>query len=1134
MTQKTRATITAEVTALINDNAVGDITPAELRGVLLDINDSAQNILTDGTGGGTGIENIVEDTTPQLGGSLDVNGNSIVSVSNGNIAITPNGTGKIILDGLSWPITDGTVNQVLRTDGAGQLSFVAQSGGGGGLTDVVLDTTPQLGGALDVNGNSIVSVSNGNIAITPNGTGRIILDGLNWPTSDGVNNYVLKTNGAGQLSWAAATSGSTNADAIFQNIFIASNTLGTADVHDELRAAIIAAAGETLYIPEGRYLIHSDVTGLAAGTDVNIVASPRAIFLNEYRTDNEARCIWQRNEGSAGPDTAILAIDNVIYFRTELTTRIRVADASQFAVNDIIHVHSQNGMLNSSLTEAGSEIRRIGQSGKIAEIDLKNNYIYLYGSLEYAPYMLTSPKIRKYPTTKFYWEGGVFQGKVPADVLNPVLNDQGFRRPAMEISGTANVHIKNVTFDTVYNQSIQLTSCPYSIVEGCRFKGTPNMRLPTEGTPVCTITGINRPAVVTQAGTTTINSKVITMATTTGMIVGMEVSGTGIVGNAYITDVSAGVSITITDNCTASGAITVTGYPAMEVTTNVVTGLASGNFVMFSGVGGMTQLNNKFYTLAGAPSGTTFTLIDYFGRAALNASGNVVYQTLSGRIFDAWTSGGIVQETSGGDTLTAYGVQLYAASCFSVVRDCHFQFLRHAVTSDGRGGNTYSAAQWFNYGHPCKVSVLNCVSFDAHGIPFDTHEEGINWQFINCHAVISNRGPYFQSSYDGTGFQDRATNTLYKNCTATGGTRGIRISKSDNIIPSTTRIMECTVTNNKTAEDETGIGLYIATEVAGGTRPTRVVINGLTIIGCGTGIEALSSGSNSTVGTALDITATGLMFFGTKVGMDIGAGVHFKATTQVGFDITASEYTGDHFVSRNRSQANATLTGGTKTSGSAVITGLTGATSYFPGHFVSGLGVPPLARIKSVDSASQITLDVPCFATGVSDIVIWRNSSCLLLGGVNVVQNHERVLRAIFGESDSNSTKYTYVPPNGVTIASVGTKLRTFANTDITAEIITVPAHTFIDMEAVRVKLLTGVLPTGVAENTTYFVNNLTSTTLSLHTTMAGARLNTGRVPAASAGAGTYTIQAIPNMQWRSTSLEPTTIGTYPEIFQYS
>jgi len=55
--------------------------------------------------------------------NLDVNGNSIVSSSNGNIAITPNGTGKVVLDGLSYPDSDGTNGQVIQTDGSGTLSF---------------------------------------------------------------------------------------------------------------------------------------------------------------------------------------------------------------------------------------------------------------------------------------------------------------------------------------------------------------------------------------------------------------------------------------------------------------------------------------------------------------------------------------------------------------------------------------------------------------------------------------------------------------------------------------------------------------------------------------------------------------------------------------------------------------------------------------------------------------------------------------------------------------------------------------------------------------------------------------------------------------------------------------------------
>lgn len=92
---------------------------------------------------------LVNDTTPQLGGDLDVNGQSIVSVSAGDIAITPDTTGNVIIDGLKHPQADGTSGQVLQTDGLGQLSFATV------LTDVVQDTTPQLGGTLDANGQLV-------------------------------------------------------------------------------------------------------------------------------------------------------------------------------------------------------------------------------------------------------------------------------------------------------------------------------------------------------------------------------------------------------------------------------------------------------------------------------------------------------------------------------------------------------------------------------------------------------------------------------------------------------------------------------------------------------------------------------------------------------------------------------------------------------------------------------------------------------------------------------------------------------------------------------------------------------------------------------------------------------------------
>jgi hypothetical protein len=46
-----------------------------------------------------------------------------------DLKLTPKGSGKIVLDGISFPNADGTANQVLTTDGSGVLSFATASTG---------------------------------------------------------------------------------------------------------------------------------------------------------------------------------------------------------------------------------------------------------------------------------------------------------------------------------------------------------------------------------------------------------------------------------------------------------------------------------------------------------------------------------------------------------------------------------------------------------------------------------------------------------------------------------------------------------------------------------------------------------------------------------------------------------------------------------------------------------------------------------------------------------------------------------------------------------------------------------------------------------------------------------------------
>jgi hypothetical protein len=134
----------------------------------------------------TGIASVAADTTPQLGGDLDVDGNAIVSTSNGNIAITPNGSGSVIIDGLSHPQADGNSGQVITTNGSGQLSFASVGSlAGAGISNVSDDTSPQLGGNLDLVTHSIVTTSNRDINLTPNGSGKVVVSSTGIEFSDG-------------------------------------------------------------------------------------------------------------------------------------------------------------------------------------------------------------------------------------------------------------------------------------------------------------------------------------------------------------------------------------------------------------------------------------------------------------------------------------------------------------------------------------------------------------------------------------------------------------------------------------------------------------------------------------------------------------------------------------------------------------------------------------------------------------------------------------------------------------------------------------------------------------------------------------------------------------------------------------
>ena len=173
---------------------------------------------------------VAQDTTPQLGGDLDLNGKDIVTISNGDIDLDPNGTGKVVFRGnvtkgsgqfklncennshgvtikgpahaaaanytLTLPTTDGDADQVLRTDGSGVLSWVANSGGGGGgdIT-AVLSGTGMTGGAstgsvtLSLADTSVTAGTYGSATVSP----EIVVDAQGRITS--VTNRTISGGG---------------------------------------------------------------------------------------------------------------------------------------------------------------------------------------------------------------------------------------------------------------------------------------------------------------------------------------------------------------------------------------------------------------------------------------------------------------------------------------------------------------------------------------------------------------------------------------------------------------------------------------------------------------------------------------------------------------------------------------------------------------------------------------------------------------------------------------------------------------------------------------------------------------------------------------------------------------------------
>mgnify|MGYP003110622713 CR=1 FL=1 len=126
----------------------------------------------------------------------------------------------------------------------------------GGLTDLSGDSSPQLGGNLDMNGNDIVTTSNADIELAANGTGKVVVKGN---TNQGAIKFNCEANSHGQTVIAAPHSES------------ASNTLTLPSTGGDARlvstSSTATLTNKTLTSPK----LNEDVAITATATEVNLL-----------------------------------------------------------------------------------------------------------------------------------------------------------------------------------------------------------------------------------------------------------------------------------------------------------------------------------------------------------------------------------------------------------------------------------------------------------------------------------------------------------------------------------------------------------------------------------------------------------------------------------------------------------------------------------------------------------------------------------------------------------------------------------------------------------------------------------------------------------------------------------------------
>jgi len=267
--------VTGEATlasATVSDLTATRITFAGASGSLTD----SANLTFDGTN--VAVTGGIDVTGDLDVDNININGNTIISTdTNGDINLTPDGTGEVVASSMS--VSDLTDNRIVVAGTAGSLeddgnltwdgSAMAVTGGVDITGDLDIDN-------INIDGNVISSTNtNGNIDITPNGDGVVNITGLTLAglTAD----RVLVTDSSGgtstddNLTWDGSDLDVTGAVTI-DNLTIDGDTISS--VHSEIIIdPSTAGPGGTVTIAG-----NLNVTGTTTTVDSTVVTIADPLF----------------------------------------------------------------------------------------------------------------------------------------------------------------------------------------------------------------------------------------------------------------------------------------------------------------------------------------------------------------------------------------------------------------------------------------------------------------------------------------------------------------------------------------------------------------------------------------------------------------------------------------------------------------------------------------------------------------------------------------------------------------------------------------------------------------------------------------------------------------------------------------